>query len=131
MEFVDTPLHVSAASGNTGFAMEMMSLKPSFARKLNRDSFSLIHLALLKDHAVQSINSSIICLIDKSSSLSPSGQIKDTIGTNTQKPRQKLYIPMASNIVKNCETFPPFDTNKISVDRYEFSHRVGVIFKQR
>ncbi|KAK8558350.1 hypothetical protein V6N13_038823 [Hibiscus sabdariffa] len=39
MEFVDTPLHVSAASGNTGFAMEMMSLKPSFARKLNRDAF--------------------------------------------------------------------------------------------
>ncbi|KAK8661006.1 hypothetical protein V6N13_051908 [Hibiscus sabdariffa] len=66
MEFVDTPLHVSAASGNTGFAMEKMSLKPSFARKLNRDGFSLIHLALLKDHAVQSINSSIICLIDKS-----------------------------------------------------------------
>ncbi|KAK8697676.1 hypothetical protein V6N13_113815 [Hibiscus sabdariffa] len=65
MEFVDTPLHVSDASGNTGFAMEMMSLKPSFTRKLNRDGFSLIHLALLKDHAVQSINSSIICLIDK------------------------------------------------------------------
>ncbi|KAL4290176.1 hypothetical protein GQ457_14G018330 [Hibiscus cannabinus] len=116
MEFVDTPLHVSAASRNTGFAMEMMSLKPSFAKKLNRDDFSLIHLALLKDHA---------------SSLSPSGQIKDTIGTNIQKPRQKLYIPMSSNVVKNCETFPPFDTNKISVDRYEFSHRVGVVFKQR
>ncbi|KAK8698943.1 hypothetical protein V6N13_115045 [Hibiscus sabdariffa] len=66
MKFVDTPLHVFAASGNTGFAMKMMSLKPSFARKLNRDDFSPIHLALLKDHAVQSINSLIICLIDKS-----------------------------------------------------------------
>ncbi|KAL4385488.1 hypothetical protein GQ457_15G023880 [Hibiscus cannabinus] len=129
MEFVDTPLHVSAASGNIGFEMEMMSLKPSFARKLNRDGFSPIHLALLKDHAMQSINSSIICLIDNSLSLS--GQIKDTIGTNIQKSRQKLYIPMASNVVKNCEPFPPFDTNKISVDRYEFNHRVGVVFKQR
>ncbi|KAL4377031.1 hypothetical protein GQ457_02G030420 [Hibiscus cannabinus] len=115
MEFVDTPLHVSADLGNTGFATEMMSLKPSFARKLNRDGFSPIHLALLKDHA---------------SSLSPSGQIKDTIGTNIQKLRHKLYIPMANNVVKNCETFPPFDTNNISVDRYEFSHRVGEVFKQ-
>ncbi|PPE02205.1 hypothetical protein GOBAR_DD00732 [Gossypium barbadense] len=35
MEFVDTPLHVAAVAGNTGFAMEMMNLKPSFARKLN------------------------------------------------------------------------------------------------
>ncbi|KAA3453364.1 serine/threonine-protein phosphatase 6 regulatory ankyrin repeat subunit B-like isoform X1 [Gossypium australe] len=47
MEFVDTPLHVAAVTGNTGFAMEMMNLKPSFARKLNQDGFSPIHLALL------------------------------------------------------------------------------------
>ncbi|KAL4289845.1 hypothetical protein GQ457_14G023520 [Hibiscus cannabinus] len=33
MEFVNIPLHVFATSRNTGFAMEMMSLKPSFARK--------------------------------------------------------------------------------------------------
>ncbi|KAK8698944.1 hypothetical protein V6N13_115046 [Hibiscus sabdariffa] len=51
MEFVNTLLHVFAASGNTGFAMEMMSLKPSFARKLNQYGFFFIHLALLKDHA--------------------------------------------------------------------------------
>ncbi|XP_012447994.1 ankyrin repeat-containing protein BDA1 isoform X1 [Gossypium raimondii] len=47
MEFVDTPLHVAAVAGNTGFAMEMMNLKPSFARKLNQDGFSPLHLALL------------------------------------------------------------------------------------
>ncbi|XP_012448231.1 ankyrin repeat-containing protein BDA1 [Gossypium raimondii] len=47
MEFVDTPLHVAAVAGNTGFAMEIMNLKPSFARKLNPDGFSPIHLALL------------------------------------------------------------------------------------
>ncbi|KAK8523583.1 hypothetical protein V6N13_113528 [Hibiscus sabdariffa] len=50
-EFVDTPLHVSAISGNTGFAMELMNLKPSFARKLNPDGFSPIHLALLNQQA--------------------------------------------------------------------------------
>ncbi|KAK5833128.1 hypothetical protein PVK06_016940 [Gossypium arboreum] len=47
MEFVDTPLHIAAVTGNNGFAMEMMNLKPSFARKLNQDGFSPIHLALL------------------------------------------------------------------------------------
>ncbi|KAA3454339.1 ankyrin repeat domain-containing protein 6-like [Gossypium australe] len=47
MEFVDTPLHVAAVAGNTGFAMEMMNLKPSFARKLNQDGVSPLHLALL------------------------------------------------------------------------------------
>ncbi|TYJ36680.1 hypothetical protein E1A91_A05G323800v1 [Gossypium mustelinum] len=47
MEFVDTPLHIAAVTGNNGFAMEMMNLKPSFTRKLNQDGFSPIHLALL------------------------------------------------------------------------------------
>ncbi|XVF83518.1 hypothetical protein PTKIN_Ptkin16aG0495100 [Pterospermum kingtungense] len=46
MEFVDTPLHIAAASGHNDFAMEIMNLKPSFARKLNQDGFSPIHLAL-------------------------------------------------------------------------------------
>ena len=46
MEFVDTPLHIAAAAGHSDFAMEMMNLKPSFARKLNQRGFSPIHLAL-------------------------------------------------------------------------------------
>ncbi|XVE69099.1 hypothetical protein DITRI_Ditri09bG0123300 [Diplodiscus trichospermus] len=50
MEFVDTPLHTAAAAGHTDFAMEMMNLKPSFARKLNQDGFSPIHLALQNQH---------------------------------------------------------------------------------
>ncbi|XP_059443820.1 ankyrin repeat-containing protein BDA1-like [Corylus avellana] len=44
--FVDTPLHVAAYAGHTRFAMEIMRLKPSFARKLNKDGFSPMHLAL-------------------------------------------------------------------------------------
>ncbi|XP_059451062.1 ankyrin repeat-containing protein BDA1-like [Corylus avellana] len=40
--FVDTPLHVAAAAGQTQFAMEMMMLKPSFARKLNPNGFTLL-----------------------------------------------------------------------------------------
>ncbi|KAL4634560.1 hypothetical protein ACB092_04G208900 [Castanea dentata] len=49
--FVDTPLHTAASAGNIPVAMEMMRLKPSFARKPNRDGFSPIDLALLNGHA--------------------------------------------------------------------------------
>ncbi|KAG8493240.1 hypothetical protein CXB51_010562 [Gossypium anomalum] len=62
MEFVDTPLHVAAVAGNTGFAMEMMNLKPSFARKLNQDGFSPIHLALLNQQTQMVID---ILSVDK------------------------------------------------------------------
>lgn len=44
--FVETPLHTVASAGNTRFAMEIMRLKPSFARKLNQDGFTPMHLAL-------------------------------------------------------------------------------------
>ncbi|AAF43951.1 putative ankyrin repeat-containing domain, PGG domain, ankyrin repeat-containing domain superfamily [Arabidopsis thaliana] len=48
--FVNTPLHVAAASDNIPFAMEMLNLKPSFARKLNTSGYSPLHLAVEKDH---------------------------------------------------------------------------------
>ncbi|XP_022764284.1 ankyrin repeat-containing protein BDA1-like [Durio zibethinus] len=44
--FVDTPLHVAACAGQVDFVMEMMNLKPSFARKLNKGGFTPMHLAL-------------------------------------------------------------------------------------
>ncbi|XP_075646265.1 uncharacterized protein LOC142617347 [Castanea sativa] len=47
---VQTPLHIAASAGHIQFAMEMMRLKPSFARKLNPDGFSPIHLALKIGH---------------------------------------------------------------------------------
>ncbi|EOY18327.1 Ankyrin repeat-containing protein, putative [Theobroma cacao] len=50
MEFVNTPLHIAAAEGGIDFAMEIMILKPSFARKLNQEGFSPIHLAVEKGH---------------------------------------------------------------------------------
>ncbi|KAL4388100.1 hypothetical protein GQ457_09G027900 [Hibiscus cannabinus] len=37
---------IAASRGNAEFAMEMMNLKPSFAKKLNRDGHSPLHLAL-------------------------------------------------------------------------------------
>ncbi|XVF52517.1 hypothetical protein PTKIN_Ptkin05aG0024500 [Pterospermum kingtungense] len=49
--FVDTPLHVAAKAGKTCFAMEVMNLMPSFARKLNKNGLSPIHLALLGGHS--------------------------------------------------------------------------------
>ncbi|KAH1045713.1 hypothetical protein J1N35_036497 [Gossypium stocksii] len=47
--FLDTPLHVAASAGHIEFMMEMMNLKPSFARKLNQAGFSPMHLALQND----------------------------------------------------------------------------------
>ncbi|XVE69055.1 hypothetical protein DITRI_Ditri09bG0118800 [Diplodiscus trichospermus] len=50
VEFIDTPLHIAADAGCIDFAMEIMSLKPSFARKLNQEGLSPIHLAVKKGH---------------------------------------------------------------------------------
>ncbi|XP_022746899.1 ankyrin repeat-containing protein BDA1-like [Durio zibethinus] len=50
MEFVDTPLHIAAVEGCIDFAMEIMTLKPTFARKLNQQGFSPIHLAVENGH---------------------------------------------------------------------------------
>jgi len=47
--FVQTPLHEAASAGHTQLAMEIMTLKPSFARKLNQDGFTPMHLALQND----------------------------------------------------------------------------------
>ncbi|TYG51606.1 hypothetical protein ES288_D10G272000v1 [Gossypium darwinii] len=44
--FFHTPLHVAASAGHIEFMMEMVNLKPSFARKLNQAGFSPLHLAL-------------------------------------------------------------------------------------
>ncbi|KAF8118022.1 hypothetical protein N665_0006s0026 [Sinapis alba] len=48
--FIDTPLHVATVAGTTEFAMEMMHLKPSFARKLNADGLTPLHLAVDHGH---------------------------------------------------------------------------------
>ena len=48
--FIDTPLHTAASAGKIPFAMEVMRLKRSFARKPNPDGFSPIDLALQNGH---------------------------------------------------------------------------------
>ena len=48
--FINTPLHIAASYWNIQFALELMSLKPSFARKLNPNGFSPIHLTLQNGH---------------------------------------------------------------------------------
>ncbi|XP_027069202.1 ankyrin repeat-containing protein BDA1-like [Coffea eugenioides] len=44
--FVDTPAHIAAAAGSSHFAIEVLSLKPSFGSKLNPDGYSPLDLAL-------------------------------------------------------------------------------------
>ncbi|KAF8412869.1 hypothetical protein HHK36_000841 [Tetracentron sinense] len=43
--FIDTPLHIAVLAGKNIFAMEIANLKLSFAKKLNQDRLSPIHLA--------------------------------------------------------------------------------------
>lgn len=62
MDFVDTPLHIAAAAGHTDFAMEMMNLKPSFAKKLNQEGFSPIHIALQNEQTDMVVD---LLLVDK------------------------------------------------------------------
>ncbi|XVE69056.1 hypothetical protein DITRI_Ditri09bG0118900 [Diplodiscus trichospermus] len=50
VEFIETPLHIAADAGCIKFAMEIMSLKPSFARKLNPQGLTPLHLAVEKEH---------------------------------------------------------------------------------
>ncbi|KAL0846642.1 hypothetical protein Bca101_019888 [Brassica carinata] len=49
--FCETPLHIAAEKGQTHFAMELMTLKPSLASKLNVSGFSPMHLALQNNHS--------------------------------------------------------------------------------
>ncbi|XP_060173478.1 ankyrin repeat-containing protein BDA1-like [Lycium barbarum] len=50
IEFVETPLHTAAYAGCTDLAIEMLSLKPSFGRKLNPGGYSPLDLALRNGH---------------------------------------------------------------------------------
>jgi len=65
--FVETPLHTVASAGHTWFAMEIMRLKPSFARKLNQDGFTPLHLALQKLHALENESNDNQALLENES----------------------------------------------------------------
>ncbi|BAB09341.1 ankyrin-repeat-containing protein-like [Arabidopsis thaliana] len=52
LPFVHTPLHEASSTGKTDLAMELMVLKPTFAKKLNSDGVSPLHLAV-ENHQVQ------------------------------------------------------------------------------
>ncbi|KAM3397027.1 ankyrin repeat-containing protein BDA1 [Capsicum galapagoense] len=50
VQFMDTLLHLAASEGCTHFAIEIMSLKPSFCGKLNTNGLSPLDLALRNGH---------------------------------------------------------------------------------
>jgi len=67
VSFCETPLHIAAEKGQTHFAMELMTLKPSLALKLNVSGFSPLHLALQNNHirtvrGLVAINSSLVSI---------------------------------------------------------------------
>ncbi|CAA0820482.1 Ankyrin repeat family protein [Striga hermonthica] len=54
--FAHTPLHEAAATGQTIFAIEIMSLQPSLGRKLDPQGLSPLHLALKNGHKKMAIS---------------------------------------------------------------------------
>lgn len=52
LPFVHTPLREASSTGKIDLAMELMVLKPSFAKKLNTSGLSPLHLAV-ENHQVQ------------------------------------------------------------------------------
>uniref|UniRef100_A0A1J3G0Q4 Ankyrin repeat-containing protein n=1 Tax=Noccaea caerulescens TaxID=107243 RepID=A0A1J3G0Q4_NOCCA len=51
LPLIHTPLHEASSTGKMDLAMELMVLKPSFAKKLNEDGFSPLHLAVENQQA--------------------------------------------------------------------------------
>ncbi|CAH8363446.1 unnamed protein product [Eruca vesicaria subsp. sativa] len=52
LPFIHTPLHEASSTGKIDLAMELMILKPTFAKKLNADGFTPLHLAV-ENHQVE------------------------------------------------------------------------------
>lgn len=52
LPFMHTPLHEASSTGKIDLAMELMILKPSFAKKLNKDGLTPLHLAV-ENHQVE------------------------------------------------------------------------------
>ncbi|MFQ6646897.1 hypothetical protein Gotur_019457 [Gossypium turneri] len=73
--FFHTPLHVAASAGNIEFMMEIIKLKPSFARKLNQGGFSPLHLALQNDK-IQAVHR--LLRFDKGLDLTPLHHVVQT-----------------------------------------------------
>ncbi|XP_071917257.1 ankyrin repeat-containing protein BDA1-like [Coffea arabica] len=49
VQFVHTPLHEAAKAGQVDFAIELMTLMPSFGRKLNPQGLSPLHVAIIDE----------------------------------------------------------------------------------
>ncbi|TYG70705.1 hypothetical protein ES288_D05G335000v1 [Gossypium darwinii] len=63
MDVVNTPLHMASSKGYIDFAMEMMYLKPSLAKKLNKEGLSPVHVALKCGHTQLAVS---LLRLDKS-----------------------------------------------------------------
>ncbi|XP_039003539.1 ankyrin repeat-containing protein BDA1-like [Hibiscus syriacus] len=83
--FVDTPVHVAVTSGHVYFAMEVMNLKSSFARKLNKDGYSPVHLALQNERT-------LLCLLDRDKDLIRVKVCSESIHDLTIRDKTALHV---------------------------------------
>ncbi|AEE29170.1 putative ankyrin repeat-containing domain, PGG domain, ankyrin repeat-containing domain superfamily [Arabidopsis thaliana] len=109
--FVSTPLHVAAVFGNIEFAMEMLNLKPSFARKLNTSGYSPLHLAVEKEQ------SDFV-----SHMLWHDGGLSRVKGRNGVTPFHLLVIRGDDDLVAECLITSPECIEDVNVDRQNALH---------
>lgn len=113
--FVNTPLHVAAASGNLQFAMEMLHLKPSFARKLNTSGYSPLHVAVDKNQ-----NDFVSWMLWLGQGLA---RIK---GRNGITPFLFLVLRGNADLVAECLLSSPECIKDVSVDGYSALHQAVI-----
>ncbi|KAF8038713.1 hypothetical protein BT93_B1302 [Corymbia citriodora subsp. variegata] len=104
--FPNTPLHDAANMGKTKVAMEIATLKPSFARKLNQGGQSPMHLALQKKHyhitrSLMTLNPKLIRVRGRGG-ITPLHFVAGEIGDNEQENVELLEL--LAEFLSTCKT---------------------------
>uniref|UniRef100_A0A2N9F9J5 PGG domain-containing protein n=1 Tax=Fagus sylvatica TaxID=28930 RepID=A0A2N9F9J5_FAGSY len=100
--FFDTPLHIAASMGHILFVMEMMRLKPSFARKPNPEGLSPIHLALINGHIemvqwLLQVDGDLVCVKGREGMT----LLHHAVATNDNLDLLSEFLSVCPNSIKN------------------------------
>nr|POE74475.1 ankyrin repeat-containing protein bda1 [Quercus suber] len=114
--FVDTPLHTAASAGNIPVAMEIMRLKPSFARKPNQYGFSPIDFALLNGHTEM-----VHQLLHVDQDLV---RVKDSIVDVTTQNETALHIALKNDNIKSFKALAGWLASSWSQNASDYERKI-------
>lgn len=94
--FPRTVLHAATSVGNTKWAMEIATLRPLFTRKLNKEGYSPMHVALQNEHyglvrALMTLDPELIRVRGKRG-ITPLHFVAQKITNNPQKDKELLLL---------------------------------------